>query len=58
MTVAVMRALALIKVAVETLKKLLGKTRNWDAFSVCPMKEMFRRSDVPTGGYLGVASFA
>jgi hypothetical protein len=57
-TVAVTRALALIKVALETLKKLLVQTCYWDAFSLYPIKEMFRRSDVPTGGYLGVAPLA
>jgi hypothetical protein len=57
-SVAVTRALAFIKVAVETLKKLLGQTRDWDAFSLCPIEEMFSCADVPTGSYLGVAPMA
>jgi hypothetical protein len=55
---AVTRALALIKVAVETLKKLFAQTRDWKALVLCPIKKMFRRSDVPAGGYLGVAPLA
>jgi hypothetical protein len=50
--------LASIQVAVETLYKLLGQIGSWNAFAVCPINEMFRRSDVPAGGYLGVARLA
>jgi len=52
------RALALIKVAVETLKKFLGQTRDWNALVVCPIKKMFSRSDVLAGSYLGVPYLA
>jgi hypothetical protein len=54
-SVAIARASASTKVAVETRERLLGQTANRFPPSLCPIDEVFRRSDVSAGRDLCVA---
>jgi len=49
------QASAPIQVAVETLNTVFGQVRKLYAFSIRPINDMLRRSDVPAGGYFGIA---